>query len=285
MQSAISLGSVIIPRRCSRWSGCMAVARGGRGVWQLLEVVGVYGSCSRWSGCMAVARGGRIRCMAVARGGRIRYWRRGIRMWVFGYGSLLWYTDFPYDEAIPGCVHGYSRRFWQLSPDHRGTPQKPGRTVTLVADESGSCWGLAYKLRDSQIHNTIEYLDVREKAGYVRQEIDFYPDDGSSPFSLHAYLAAAHSNPYFTGPVDNDVIIQTILTARGPSGTNLEYALRLADCVRRMAPHIRDEHLFAIEKKLLEKCRALNVHDQVLSDLGIAVGVHSTVEDETDQRQ
>ncbi|VDK42885.1 unnamed protein product [Anisakis simplex] len=191
-------------------------------------------------------------------------------MWVFGYGSLLWYTDFPYDKAVPGCVRGYSRRFWQLSPDHRGTPQSPGRTVTLVADQNGSCWGLAYKVHESQVENTIEYLDYREKAGYVREKVTFHPDDGSEAFTLNVYIAAANSNPYYTGPTDVDTIIETILSSRGPSGTNLEYALRLADCVRRMAPsHIKDDYLFTIEQKLLSKCRELGIRDRVLNDLGI----------------
>lgn len=46
------------------------------------------------------------------------------RMWIFGYGSLLWYTNFTYVKVVPGVVRGYKRRFWQLSPDHRGTPEK-----------------------------------------------------------------------------------------------------------------------------------------------------------------
>ncbi|MFH4975216.1 hypothetical protein AB6A40_001925 [Gnathostoma spinigerum] len=189
-------------------------------------------------------------------------------MWIFGYGSLLWYTDFPYETAVPGIVRGFSRRFWQLSPDHRGTPEKPGRTVTLVPDQEGSCWGLAYKVSDGHVGETVEYLNHREKAGYILRNVVFHPDDGSCPFTLSVYLASAGDNPYFTGPTDNGLIVNTILMSHGPSGSNLEYALKLADCVRRMAPFVKDDHLFTIEKKLIELCREKGIHDKVLDELG-----------------
>ncbi len=46
------------------------------------------------------------------------------KIYLFGYGSLLWKVEFNYTRKYFGHVKGYVRNFWLLSDDHRGTPEK-----------------------------------------------------------------------------------------------------------------------------------------------------------------
>ncbi|MCZ6641763.1 MAG: gamma-glutamylcyclotransferase, partial [Gammaproteobacteria bacterium] len=94
-----------------------------------------------------------------------------MNVWVFGYGSLIWRPGFEFLERRRARVHGWQRRFWQGSHDHRGVPHRPGRVVTLVPESAGHCDGIAYLLSSEVVHQTFEVLDYREKNGYEQAEI------------------------------------------------------------------------------------------------------------------
>lgn len=55
-------------------------------------------------------------------------------LWIFGYSSLIWkYSDVEHVRTEFGFVEGYTRRFWQSSTDHRGTPERPGLVASLYS--------------------------------------------------------------------------------------------------------------------------------------------------------
>jgi len=162
--------------------------------------------------------------------------------------------------------------------------------VTLLAstNPNDEVWGIAYKISSENIDNVVNHLDFREKGGYKKKTVLFYPHNLSksvesssnaniplnnlskmsfsttslsntsdeAPFYLTIYIGE-EDNPNYAGIENIDIIAKHIFLSRGISGSNMEYLYKLASAMRTIAPCVQDEHLFTLEKtvKQLEQER------------------------------
>lgn len=166
-------------------------------------------------------------------------------LWVFGYGSLIFKPDYAFIERKPASIVGWQRRFWQGSHDHRGTPQSPGRVVTLVECENAICKGMAYLIDPA----VLSHLDFREKNGYLRFMIELNFEDQTTQSGL-IYIAT-HNNEAYLGETSEAEIARQISRSIGPSGKNIDYLFNLADALRKL--EAEDPHVFAIERYLRQQ--------------------------------
>lgn len=170
-----------------------------------------------------------------------RFDERG-QIWLFGYGSLIFKSDFDFIQRRKARITGWARRFWQGSHDHRGTASAPGRVVTLAQQSDAICDGVAYLITPQ----VFEQLDYREKNGYLRTATMISFNDGTV-VQGQVYIADQH-NAAFLGPAPTHQIAQQIAASVGPSGPNRDYLVALANALRDL--HCIDPHVFEIEHLL-----------------------------------
>jgi cation transport regulator ChaC len=157
--------------------------------------------------------------------------------WVFGYGSLIYKVDFPFLQREIASIKGWQRRFWQGSHDHRGTPDAPGRVVTLLPAPGVICKGIAYLVE----HHVFEHLDYREKNGYQRVPIDITFKNNGEHVEGVLYVAD-EDNHAFLGPAPMEELASHIARSHGPSGSNRDYVLQLAEALKELGdedPHVQ----------------------------------------------
>jgi cation transport protein ChaC len=152
------------------------------------------------------------------------------------------------------------------SQDHRGTPEAPGRVVTLIErsfwetltdhhdSESDKVWGTAYRIDARRVAEVREYLNIREINGYTIHYTPFYPSDGSPLIKALVYIGTP-DNDQFTGPQDPQKLAIHIYKSVGPSGPNKDYLLGLEEALDSLSLESGDGHVkdLATRVRKLEK--------------------------------
>eukprot|EP01135_Chromosphaera_perkinsii_P011139 Nk52_evm1s2342 gene=Nk52_evmTU1s2342 len=181
----------------------------------------------------------------------------GSELWIFGYGSLVWNPNIPYEESVAGYVKGFVRRFWQGSTDHRGVPGAPGRVCTLAEDPEGITWGMAFRVAREKEKEVLEYLDYREKGGFSKHLLEVHPKDAKAyagrEIKALCYVGTPENEEYL-GPAAMEDMAELIAFSVGPSGKNCDYLFHLADYMREfLGDESEDEHLFGLDRLVREK--------------------------------
>ena len=176
-----------------------------------------------------------------------------MRLWVFGYGSLLWNPGFTPVEARRAVLPDYHRSFCMLSIHHRGTPEAPGLVLALDAVPGGQCTGMAFRADEAEAEAVLQMLRARElvSSAYLERVVTLRTEDG--PLEAVAYII----DPAHAQYVQFDLETQARMIARstGGRGPNPEYLLRTAAHLEEMG--IVDPDM----RWLVDRVQALTVTD------------------------
>ncbi|KAF8317707.1 ChaC-like protein [Clavulina sp. PMI_390] len=180
---------------------------------------------------------------------------------VFGYGSLI----FKANARLKATTYH--------SNDHRGTPEDPGRVVTLISIDDWNhfsendafphddiVWGVVYTIDPDFAAEVKAYLGFQN--GYTETTVDVWNIvDGKESVveSKVTVYVGRPDNPAFVGSEPYDQLARHIWSHSGPSGQNKDYLYNLADAIRKLAPESHDSHLVALE----ERVRALDSATEV----------------------
>ncbi|KAI2786346.1 hypothetical protein POX_g08730 [Penicillium oxalicum] len=182
-----------------------------------------------------------------------------------------WKTHFPEGDL---WVFGYGT-------DHRGTPEQPGRVVTVIDREfwetlddphaelesesasTGKVWGAAYHIPASHAEEVHDYLDEREIDGYSVRFTPFHPTPGSSadqqghpdsiiPITCMVYIGQP-TNPQFLREPERRApkdVARVISAGHGQSGKNTEYLYLLEKALEGLGLGTADVHVADLVKRV-----------------------------------
>ncbi|SKA18460.1 gamma-glutamylcyclotransferase [Consotaella salsifontis] len=166
--------------------------------------------------------------------------------WVFGYGSLIWRPDFPFEERVKARLSGYHRSLCVWSHVHRGTPERPGLVFGL--DRGGSCVGMAFRVRPENRDSVTDYLRRRELVTNVYHEVTLSVrlEGGPAVHALAFVVDRGHSQ--YAGRITVDHAAEIVARAHGQSGANRDYVVHALAEIRNFG--LKDQWLEGVAARL-----------------------------------
>ena len=173
------------------------------------------------------------------------------RLWVFGYGSLMWRPGFAFETQVPGLLIGAHRALCVSSIHHRGTPERPGLVLGLAP--GGACRGVTFSIPAEAKDDTIAYLRAREQISevYVEAYRRVRLADGSGRIVQALTYLADHTHAQFVDALDLEAQVRIVRNGLGPSGANIDYVLNTVRHLEELGVH--DAKLAALATRLRQE--------------------------------
>lgn len=170
----------------------------------------------------------------------------GEPLWLFAYGSLIWNPQCHYAESVPALLQGWRRSFCMRLMAGRGSPEQPGRMLSLAP--GGETQGLALRFTEENLEQELLMVWLREMVSG-----SYYPDWADlelvNGHKVKAIIFRAHPQSQLHEDDDSiDTIYPLISKAKGILGTNLDYVINLNDALEEHG--FEDDYVDALVKKL-----------------------------------
>lgn len=168
--------------------------------------------------------------------------------WVFGYGSLIWNPLMPFEEQHTATLAGWHRSFCLRSISGRGSPERPGRVLSLMP--GGAVQGVALRLPEADARDEVRMLWTREMTGggYHPQWQAVQLEDGRSVTAIT--FVANPDHPQHEQDACAETVARLVAVAKGVFGPNIDYVLSLDQALRERGLH--DPYVEAIMRGIRE---------------------------------
>lgn len=156
----------------------------------------------------------------------------------------MWQPSIEFEAEEVATLHGWHRSYCLRAEDGRGSPDCPGRELSL--QPGGRVQALALRLRDAGLRAELRKLWAREMAngGYRPLWTPIELAGGDTVMALSFVAKPGH--PLHETDASVDTVARLAAVAKGDAGTNADY---VRDAARALAERgLTDEYVAAVAR-------------------------------------